>query len=398
MTNIVPFEELGFVDLIVDAVYEGGSAKNTGADPIARLLPGVGNQGGFRPPGPGPKRFVVLYSSGEDGDWPDRLDLSSGQFVYFGDNKKPGHDLLDTRGGNRVLRETFQGLYGGATGRAGIAPFFVFTKCPTARSQRSVQFKGLAVPGFPGLPITEDLVAIWKITNGRRFENYRAVFTILNAARISRGWIEDLSQGRGESNLAPTAWTSWITSGKYLPLTAEPTKTIRTEAQQSASSPLEVAIVQLVYDRFAETPHLFEAFAAFIYQLTDPARVLIDEITRTSVDGGRDALGRYQLGLSVDHVYAEFALEAKCYRPPSPGVSPTRVGVSEVARLISRIRHREFGILVTTSVIARQAYEEVRGDRHPIIFLCGRDIAQILIASGYSTLEQIELLLSEWVG
>jgi hypothetical protein len=44
-------------------------------------------------------------------------------------------------------------------------------------------------------------------------------------------------------------------------------------------------------------------------------RVIIDEITRASVDGGRDAVGRYLLGLSDDPVYAEFSLEAKRYRP-----------------------------------------------------------------------------------
>ena len=61
------------------------------------------------------------------------------------------------------------------------------------------------------------------------------------------------------------------------------------------------------------------------------------------------------------------------------------MGVREVSRLISRIRHREFGVLITTSVIAQRAYEEVREDRHPIVFICGRDIAEILIATGYNT-------------
>src|SRR5438046_1353682 len=31
-----------------------------------------------------------------------------------------------------------------------------------------------------------------------------------------------------------------------------------------------------------------------------------------------------------------------------------------------------FGILVTTSYIHHQAYEEVRTDQHPIVFICGR--------------------------
>jgi hypothetical protein len=68
--------------------------------------------------------------------------------------------------------------------------------------------------------------------------------------------------------------------------------------------------------------------------------------------------------------------------------------VKEVSRLISRIRHRQFGVLVTTSVVARQAYEEVREDRHPIIFICGRDIAEILLRNGYSTAERVDALLT----
>ncbi|MFD1839805.1 restriction endonuclease [Paracidovorax cattleyae] len=150
-----------------------------------------------------------------------------------------------------------------------------------------------------------------------------------------------------------------------------------------------------VWQRFKDSPHAFEPFAARIYQMTD-RRVLIDEVTRASVDGGRDAIGRYVLGLSEDPVYAEFALEAKCYRPRSTEAAANTVGVREVARLISRIRHRQFGVLVTTSVIARQAYEEVRNDRHPIVFVCGRDIAEILIHAGYSTLERVNEFLSEW--
>ena len=78
-------------------------------------------------------------------------------------------------------------------------------------------------------------------------------------------------------------------------------------------------------------------------------------------------------------------LEAKCYRPPSNGRRANSVGVKDVSRLISRIRHRQFGVLVTTSVVARQAYEEVREDRHPIIFICGKDIADILTVRGLNT-------------
>jgi len=71
--------------------------------------------------------------------------------------------------------------------------------------------------------------------------------------------------------------------------------------------------------------------------------------------------------------------------------------VSDVSRLISRIRHRQFGVLVTTSAVSRQAYQEVREDRHPIIFISGRDISEILIRNGYNTVERVaDLLASEF--
>jgi hypothetical protein len=53
----------------------------------------------------------------------------------------------------------------------------------------------------------------------------------------------------------------------------------------------------------------------------------------------------------------------------------------------------EFGVLVTTSAVGRQAYEEVRADRHPIIFLSGKDIADILTTNGFNTLDRLTALL-----
>ena len=111
--RIIPNELLSSSDLIIDAVYEGGASGNAADDPISKLLQGVGNQGGFRAAGRGQDRtLVVLYTSGADQDWPDTLDLNTGQFVYFGDNKTPGHELHDTgRGGNKILRRTFELLH-----------------------------------------------------------------------------------------------------------------------------------------------------------------------------------------------------------------------------------------------------------------------------------------------
>jgi hypothetical protein len=395
MTKVIPFNEISIADLLVDAVYESSVDGRLSGEPISKLLPGSGNMGGFRVSGRGEqKNWVVLFTTGEDRDWPDTLDLSTGRFVYYGDNKTPGHELHDTRaGGNRVLRHAFARLHADQDPRSGIAPFLVFKKQATTGGARSVQFKGLAVPGFPGIFATEDLVAVWKSSGGQRFQNYRSVFTILDVPVVRRDWINDLAAGNLVTPNAPKAWTDLLTAGKYRPLVAEPTTVIRTIEQQSPDTPLKASLLGCVWQHFKEAPIAFEAFAARIFQMTDP-RVIIDEITRGVVDGGRDALGRYLLGLGEDPVYAEFSLEAKCYRPGLDGEIPNSVGVKEVSRLVSRIRHRQFGVLVTTSVVGRQAYEEVREDRHPIIFISGRDIAEILIRNGYNSVESIVGLLS----
>ena len=242
------------------------------------------------------------------------------------------------------------------------------------------------------LPPTADLVAVWKTSNGQRFQNYRAVFTILDVPHIERSWIDDLQAGKPRSSHVPPAWREWVEEGKYRPLTAESTTVIRSQEAQLPDSPVKVSILEAVWEHFKDAPRSFEGFAARLFQMHDQ-RVIVDEITRAAVDGGRDAVGRYLLGLSDDPVYVEFSLEAKCYRPPLNGQNANAVGVKEVSRLISRIRHRQFGVLLTTSIVGRQAYEEVREDRHPIIFFSGRDIVDILTTNGFNTAECVKAML-----
>ncbi|MCY3801693.1 MAG: restriction endonuclease [Chloroflexi bacterium] len=398
MARRFPYHTLPDADLIVDAIYEGSSGGHLSGDALSHLLPGVGNQGGFRASGRGiDKKFIVLFTSGEDKDWPDHLDPNTGRFQYWGDNKTPGHELHTTqRMGNRILRWAFDLLHENPAQRSKIPPFLVFSKHATQTSARSVQYRGLAVPGFPGLPSTEDLVAVWKTSEGQRFQNYRAVFTILDVPIVSRAWLEALRRSGAASPHAPDAWRQWVETGRYRPLAAPNTTGVRRQESQLPATATETAILELVWQQFKDSPRAFEAFAARLFRMHDQ-RVIIDEITPSSGDGGRDAIGRYLLGLSDDPVYVEFSLEAKCYRPPVNGHRGTSVGVRDVARLISRIRHRQFGVLVTTSVVGRRAYEEVRQDRHPIVFVCGKDIVDILTNAGLNTVELVkEKLESEF--
>ena len=55
---------------------------------------------------------------------------------------------------------------------------------------------------------------------------------------------------------------------------------------------------------------------------------------------------------------------------------------TELSRLISRLHHRRFGILVTPSFLGHEAYQELRSDRHPVVVIAGADIAAILVKAG----------------
>lgn len=100
-------------------------------------------------------------------------------------------------------------------------------------------------------------------------------------------------------------------------------------------------------------------------------------------------MGDYLLGSREDPVAVEFALEAKCYEPSNS------VGVRWTSRLISRLRHRQFGVLVTTSYVHAQAYHEIREDGHPVVIMAGRDIVEILKRSGHDTVPAISRFLNE---
>lgn len=179
----IEFEKLSNSDLHIDILCEGGSQIGTGADPISKIFP-CGNQGGFRFSGPAESPlFCVLYTSLIDLDWPDEIIYEKGSFIYFGDNKQPGHELHDTpKKGNLILRNTFNNLHIGNL--RSIPPFFIFAK---AGKGRDVVFKGLAVPGAEGLSHTDDLVAIWINKRWSKVSKLQGYFYDIECAHDNEG-------------------------------------------------------------------------------------------------------------------------------------------------------------------------------------------------------------------
>jgi len=382
----IKFEDLGTANLVVDAVYEGerSTTMSYGGEPLHHLIPGLGTQGGFRKRKGAKSGFVgmILTSNGSEPDWPDYLNPVDGTYIYFGDNRHPGHAIHDTKAkGNQTLADAFESAESGTPeGRAQTPIVLIFE---AAGTNRDFIFRGLAVPGSNHHAPGESLVAIWRNTKGERFQNYRAIFTILNTGEIDGNWIRQVFRDRVldvEDTRIPLAFRHWIQTGKIHALEADSAK-LRDAADQRPRAGIPAAIVDEIYDFCKEDPWIFEQVAAEIWRLMCPSPIEY-ELTRRYRDGGRDAIGFMKLGPLSDQVKVPFALEAKLYGPNS------RVGVKETSRLISRIRHRDFGVMVTTSVVDSQAYKEIRTDGHPIIIVSGADIADILIQKGISTPEK----------
>ncbi|WP_069163878.1 restriction endonuclease [Nocardia altamirensis] len=382
------FADLPTADLHVERRYLGGTRGTSGDDPLARLLP-VGNQGGFRYKGSvrnDSVKLAVLYTSGEELTWPDSLDPETGIFTYFGDNRRPGTELHDTtRAGNLLLRNAFERAHGSADDRLRVPPFLYFEKSVPGRA---VRFRGLLAPGAATLTSDADLSAIWRNASGSRFQNYRAFFTVLDVGVVPRDWLDAVLSGAPTISAGcPEPWRDWVEGRVYRALVAPPTVTIRSKADQLPSDPTGRAILQTIRDYFSTRPTDFEACAVEVWRLMAPSTGSCT-VTSPSRDGGRDAIGQYLLGPNADKVSVEFALEAKCYGQDSG------VGVREMSRLISRIRHRQFGVFVTLSYFNRQVYDEVRTDGHPIAMVCGRDVVDVLRDNGFSDRAAVQAWLN----
>lgn len=392
----VRFEDLESADLIIDNIYEGGPVSNLAAEPLHKLFPKCGTSGGFRKinrcDDSGKPAYVILYTSMEELEWPDYLDEETGIFRYYGDNRQPGRGLTDTKlKGNELLEKVFADLNQGKD-LNDIPPFFVFKKTGNGRD---VQFLGVAAPGNPKISPDKDLVAFWRTVKGKRFQNYEAYFTVLNTGKeaISREWINALIYDNTKSlQYAPDVWKRFIKNGRngIEALKAPRILKVPTRYDQLQSDEEGNRCLAMIRKHYKENPYGFEVCATNIISKMD-SNFTDFSITRPWRDGGRDAVGHYSISSGGKANYPlkiDCALEAKCYSENNS------VGVQQMSRLISRIRYRQFGILITTSYVNPQAYNEVIEDGHPILIVTASDIACVLRNNAINTSNIEEWLAS----
>lgn len=303
MATEIPFEELASSNLVVDTVYKGGIVSGKGSEVLSKLLPGCSNSGGFRKiirkDGSGLPAYVVLYSSMQELAWPDYLDVETGIFRYYGDNRNPGKSLLDTpRKGNLLLEFVFECLNSKDGSIKNIPPFLIFKK--TGKGW-DVQFLGLAAPGNPKISPDKDLVAFWRTMDEQRFQNYEAYFTVLNTTEaINRQWLNALIYDHDNSlQYAPPAWKKFMSEGRngIVPLIAKKLPKIPNKYAQLQTDNEGDLCISAIRKHYENNPYGFENCAKNILEKMD-GKFQDFELTRPWRDGGRDAIGYYVIGSS----------------------------------------------------------------------------------------------------
>ena len=222
---------------------------------------------------------------------------------------------------------------------------------PGRRARRAVP--RLAVPGAQDVQPADDLVAIWRTSEASGFRT---------TGPPSRSWMlrpfhaagSTSSPPASRSGLVPEPYRDWVSAASTRRSSRRgrssteprpssrprPPRTRRWSRRSTTTSPRPLRVRGL-RDRALE--HAGEG---------------VGELRRHAAvrRRGPRAYGWYHLGPDTDRIRLEWSLEAKLYAPDNGA------GVKETSRLISRLRHRELGVFVTTGYVGKQAYEEIRGD------------------------------------
>ncbi len=337
---------------------------------------GIQNVGGFRfkskikgPTGIQNAAFVLLITNFKENEWPDSIDLSTGIFTYWGDNREPGNPIHKTHiGGNKLLAAVYNDMHEGK--KKNIPPFLCFENLKEKKLS-SMKFLGLAAPGGTGFSSLEDLTAVWRVAKKKRFQNYKAVFSILAEEIVPWPWLDDLVSGvlPTYSVHCPKAWKNWVKKGSYKTIQCQNTFLPRTKNEQLPQTEQEKKVLKSL--SFL-TPYEFEVACKEILQMLNNNFVNLDTTPR-SKDRGRDIVGFFKLGLPGTEIFLEVIGEVKKWK--------AGIGVKPMSRLISRLKHRDLGIFLTTSYFNEQVQKEIHEDRHPILLISGGDIAKILISN-----------------
>lgn len=211
MDKFVTFENLKNVSLKPRYIYKGGKQGNISDDPFNALL-NVGNAAGMRPKKNinGNLAYIVLITNPSNHEeYPDKLNKDLNILTYFGDQRIPERDYLDTKQkGNFNIEKLFHEVFSKNCNNANLFPCFYFEK--NGDTGRDYTFHGIVYPLTKNQKLNEVCEKVIIPSDKGIIENLKFLFALDTASEISRDWLTDLLLDNKNSSNAPASWKEFI--------------------------------------------------------------------------------------------------------------------------------------------------------------------------------------------
>ena len=318
----------------------------------------------------------------EHSPWRDLIFQEEGRVIYNGDNKSSKKSADETFGNKKVLN--FLPFYFSKLRNDRLkAPPILITK--TIKIGDKTGFRKFIGFGI----INEPPTLIYQYEKGTDcvFANYQyevTLFTLTAEGSFDWRWIDDRRNKELSDEVclryAPDAWRNWINIGaesvKKNQLKIKAYKTISEEEQRDLQPQNKKIISDLLNIHYPDPTKdgiRFEALASFVTTLYfNDKNYYRGWITIGSGDRGVDFVGRLDIGHdSFSNTSIIVLGQSKRYKNSISGERLTRVA--------SRMTRGYIGVVVTLDAFTKQAQEEIKDDKLPIILINGKKVSQLLL-------------------
>lgn len=318
----------------------------------------------------------------DESPWRDLIFQEEGRVLYNGDNKSSEKNANDTFGNKKVLENLPLYFSKNRSERLKAPPILVTKTIKIGNKTGFRQFVGIGIINEP--PI---LVQQYEKGNNNVFTNYQFEITLISLASedlFNWDWIDDRRNKNisDEDSLknAPKNWIKWVNVGSEvvskIQLKINSYRLI-SESEQRDLLPNNKKIIDDLLNIHYPDPIIdgirFEALASFITTLYfSDKNYYRGWITVGSGDRGVDFVGRLDIGHdSFSNTSIIVLGQSKRYKNSISGERLTRVA--------SRMTRGYIGVVITLDVFTRQAQEEIKDDKLPIILINGKKVSELLL-------------------
>jgi hypothetical protein len=338
----------------------------------------------------------------EQSPWRDLIFQEEGRVMYNGDNKSSEKRANETYGNKKVLENLSLYFSKNRIERLKAPPILVTKTIKIGTKTGFRQFIGIGIINEP--PV---LVHQYEKSSNNVFTNYQFEITLISLApddTLNWDWIDDRRNKNisDEDSLknAPKNWIRWVQEGSdivsKIQLKIKSYRLINESEQrdlQPKNKKLVYDLLNIHYPDPISDGIRFEALASFITTLYfSDKNYFRGWITVGSGDRGVDFVGRLDIGHdSFSNTSIIVLGQSKRYKNSISGERLTRVA--------SRMTRGYIGVVVTLDVFTKQAQEEIKDDKLPIILINGKKVSELLLTyinkSG-KTLTEIVKEQDEW--